>query len=703
MELGKTSTAGWANTALAARSTLRVFAGAIVVALSVIPSVHLAQQSYTFTPAGATGQTGPSQGMVNNAYSSTNLNGLVSATGGIQQFTISQTGAYRIHAIGAQGGNNGGYGAYIAGDFNLAAGTVLKILVGQEGTSGSNGNYSAGGGGGGSYVTDMSNSPYVVAGGGGGNGGGYTGPGLPCCLSGMEASLTQNGKGPPSVGGTSGTSGGGGGCISSLTGGAGAGITGNGSQCQSASSAQSFANGGTGGSPGGGSGQTGTGGFGGGGGGYSSGVGNRGGGGGGYSGGGGGSAVSSESEAAGGGGGSFNGGTNQTNSIVAVGGDGMVIVERLCDVNVFASNNPICEGAAATLSTNAGSNIQWSTGPNTSTISVSPQTTTSYTVSGVSSSTSACSSTLVITVSVNPLPEIRTFAFPPTVCADETATLMASGAVSYTWSTGPFTETVAVSPSGTTIYTVTGESADGCINTQTTLVGVNSNSVSLPTDVQVCAGNSATIIAGGLVTYTWDNGSHFSQLVVTPAVNTIHSVNGIDALGCKLTGTVNVTVFDPPNVSVSASSQSICRGEQVTLTATGADSYQWNTSEITASITQTLYVDVPYSFTVTGTDANGCSSTDVITVDVSVCLGLAEGASSKQLVFPNPSEGVFTFENEAGTPAEFRVSDVTGKIILEGRTDGRFSVIDLSRYDAGIYYLAVESGKGRSTFKLIRR
>ena len=55
-----------------------------------------AQQTYTFTNASATGATGPTQAQVNSAYATNNLNGLVTSNSGIQIFTITTGGSYRI-------------------------------------------------------------------------------------------------------------------------------------------------------------------------------------------------------------------------------------------------------------------------------------------------------------------------------------------------------------------------------------------------------------------------------------------------------------------------------------------------------------------------------------------------------------------------------------------------------------------------------
>jgi len=103
-------------------------------------------------------------------------NGTYSYTGGAVTYTVKTTGVYDITAYGAQGGSGdafGGKGAEIGGDFTLQAGTVLRIVVGGQGTYGIGSNFSSGGGGG-SFVIETSNgasqshTPLVIAGGGGG-------------------------------------------------------------------------------------------------------------------------------------------------------------------------------------------------------------------------------------------------------------------------------------------------------------------------------------------------------------------------------------------------------------------------------------------------------------------------------------------------------------------------------------------------------
>ena len=132
---------------------------------------------YIFTTCGATGNNGPNQAQVNNAYASTNLSGLVNViVQGIQSFTIPTTNTYTIIAGGASGGVPSGskysYGIVVSTNVSLTAGTVLNILVGQKGIQP--------GGGGGTYVVQqlspqfynnaVNNKLLLVAGGGAGTG-----------------------------------------------------------------------------------------------------------------------------------------------------------------------------------------------------------------------------------------------------------------------------------------------------------------------------------------------------------------------------------------------------------------------------------------------------------------------------------------------------------------------------------------------------
>lgn len=148
------------------------------------PGVLYAFSSFTFTPAGITGQFGPTLANCLAAYDTTGNPWLTNTaffnvvTQGYQLWTVPVTGTYSIDAYGAVGGaaNSSslapGAGARIKGNFALTAGTKLKIVVGQSGLAASGMYGGSGGGGGGTFVmkeTGTANTDiYVIAGGGGG-------------------------------------------------------------------------------------------------------------------------------------------------------------------------------------------------------------------------------------------------------------------------------------------------------------------------------------------------------------------------------------------------------------------------------------------------------------------------------------------------------------------------------------------------------
>ena len=185
----------------------------------------------------------------------------------------------------------GGKGARMKGDFTLTKGTVLKILVGQQGVAGQGGS-----GGGGTFITKSDNTALIVAGGGGG---------------------AHNNAGGNGITTNSGTSGG----IGTSYGGGGGGFSGSGTYATSDSNIKggsAFTSGGQGGLDSRAASMHG--GFGGGGGGMNSCSGGcAGGGGGGYNGG-------TPDGNAGAGGGSYNAGTNQSNTAGVKTGQGQAVI-----------------------------------------------------------------------------------------------------------------------------------------------------------------------------------------------------------------------------------------------------------------------------------------------------------------------------------------------------------------------------------------
>jgi gliding motility-associated-like protein len=128
----------------------------------------------------------------------------------------------------------------------------------------------------------------------------------------------------------------------------------------------------------------------------------------------------------------------------------------------------------------------------------------------------------------------------------------------------------------------------------------------------VCSGNTVSLNATGASSYTWTGGVANGQPFV-PVASGSYSVTGTSSAGCtgSNTATVSVTVNSLPQITAAASSTNVCYGDSVTLSAGGGNTYTWTGlpgTIVSPSATST--------FSVSGSDSNGCMSTATIAVTV---------------------------------------------------------------------------------------
>lgn len=137
-------------------------------------------------------------------------------------------------------------------------------------------------------------------------------------------------------------------------------------------------------------------------------------------------------------------------------------------VTVNSSTTAICAGSSATLTAGGATTYSWSTGSTNASVVVTPTATSSYTVTG---DNSGCTGSSVTTITINPNPALVTSPVA-TICANspgQSATLTVSGGVTYTWAPGnQNTSTIVVTPTTSTLYSVNGSGANGCVSTATT-------------------------------------------------------------------------------------------------------------------------------------------------------------------------------------------------------------------------------------------
>jgi hypothetical protein len=222
-----------------------------------------------------------------------------------------------------------------------------------------------------------------------------------------------------------------------------------------------------------------------------------------------------------------------------------------------------------------------------------------------------------VVVIVNPLPTVTASVSPnDTVCANTMTTLSGGGASTYAW-TGGITDATAFAATATATYTVTGTDVNGCVNTATQLLTVNAlptvTVTASPNDT-VCINTMTTLSGGGASTYAWTGGITDATPFAATATAT-YTVTGTDVNGCVNTATQLLTVNALPTVTASVSpNDTVCINTMTTLSGGGANMYAW-TGGITDATAFAATATATY--TVTGTDVNGCvnTATQLLTVN----------------------------------------------------------------------------------------
>lgn len=265
-----------------------------------------------------------------------------------------------------------------------------------------------------------------------------------------------------------------------------------------------------------------------------------------------------------------------TNYIVTVTDSGCedtdtVLVSVVTSVTANAGpDQNICEGDDADLSAGGGTNYIWNTGAVTSSINVSPLTTTTY---FVTVSVGSCSDVDSVTVNVFPYP-VADAGANQSVCDGESATLTASGGGSYYWSNGANTQSTIVYPTVTTTYYLT-VTDNGCSSTDFTTVTVYPlSTVYAGPDQVICTGDTVTLTASSGVQYLWSTGESTQSISVSPSSTTTYVVTITDVNGCTGNDGAVISVVAVPN-AFAGQDVEICQGDTIQLNASGGTSYQW--------------------------------------------------------------------------------------------------------------------------------
>jgi gliding motility-associated-like protein len=239
-----------------------------------------------------------------------------------------------------------------------------------------------------------------------------------------------------------------------------------------------------------------------------------------------------------------------------------------------------------------------------------------------------CINGTITAITVNPLPTLT--ATSATICVgQQTATLAASGATTYSWipGTGLSATTGSVvtgTPSASQNYTVAGIDANGCINGTITAIAVNPlPTITVSPDMTVCPLASNTLTASGASSYTWTpniflNTNLGANIICTPSITTTYTIDGTSAASCTNSAVMIIAVANTVVVNALAGatpSATICPLGSAILSASGATSYTWTPSLTLSSANGASVTASPATsttYTVIGSTSTCTNSAQVV-------------------------------------------------------------------------------------------
>lgn len=267
-------------------------------------------------------------------------------------------------------------------------------------------------------------------------------------------------------------------------------------------------------------------------------------------------------------------------------------------------NTILCHEGTSTLTAVGGITFNWSTGATSNNITINEAGT--YTVTITNSF--GCSATTSAVATVEPQ-IIANIVGNDIICAGEQITLYATGGENYLWNTGLNTASLTHTPTTNTTYTCTITSINGCEAVASKEVTVTP----LPTpEISgsnfLCEGSSIQLTATGGSAFVWSNGITSNQNTITePGIYTVTVTQN----NCSASTQTYITQHPSPHTTISGNTQ-FCAGDSTSITATGGDSYLWNTGATTNSIV--AHQSGNYSVTIS--DEHGCTATQSLTVTV---------------------------------------------------------------------------------------
>ena len=289
------------------------------------------------------------------------------------------------------------------------------------------------------------------------------------------------------------------------------------------------------------------------------------------------------------------------------------------------------------------------------------------------------------------------------------------GTASILWSSGGTSATETNLGAG--VYTVIISDTAACASdTMITIAEPAAMSLSAAVDADVtCNGGTdgqatANVTSGnqGAVTYSWSSGG--TSATETGLAAGTYTVTATDANGCTVMQTVTITEPTAVAISITGTDETIVGQNDGSADATVSGgtppyTYLWAPGGET---TEDISGLAPGTYTLTATDANGCT----FDMDVTIAAGSPNGIADNENVlsmraYPNPVADMLTLDVEVinSTKASILVTNQLGQLIFqsdETLTGENKLMIDTRNWAKGLYQLTVVTPDGMNVLTIVR-
>jgi len=296
------------------------------------------------------------------------------------------------------------------------------------------------------------------------------------------------------------------------------------------------------------------------------------------------------------------------------------------------------------------------------------------------------------------------------VCSGDALSLTAIGADAFSWNTGASGPSITPVAIKTITYTVIGTNTlTQCTDAKSMVIDVRpSPTVFIVSDKDaVCSGDIVYLTAYGASNYQWNNGPGTSLYAVSPKTSGGYTVSGTNQYNCASSASKNITVHALPTVTAATLNNEICVNEVATLVGSGAVTYQWLSSSSSALMAGgTIYVspNVSSTYTVIGTDANGCKNMYTVNQTVNTCVGIDKHSALANglRVFPNPAQSVLNIEYSS-VISHVELIDLTGRVVKSESPASEKVEINMSQLSNGVYYAKITTGDVTEVIKVVKQ